>query len=679
MRLLKYFSKLIDSFFLKEKSEVNSFPVEDRQSEKKVASIDKEIVVDTSPAVSLREVEIESEVNTDSVVLEQHKDKLDIFFVDDNQLFVSKLLEQIQKSNKDVEFIPHVYIPIDLHGLSKDINEIVQQSSKAVVFINIDLKFGAKSRQSQIGVEVLLWLRCKWGVKNPVILYSFQSLGQLLRHMPEHLVITSEGCYFFQLPNDFDKPLPSLVNVNMIRKYIKLAFSIENFRHREANWFGVYKLFLIHNQINIETKEDQIEPELIFPSNLMNKVNSLETAIHQFLYLQPSSQKNEELNKDLIEKILEKKQELRKLNNPRIMYLDDMAHLGWGKLLQLMIYGGENKNFLIFNLSSYKNMEEIKKGVFDCIRSFRPKCLLLDLRLLDENGKVFDASELSGYQILKYVKSTLPSLPVIMFTASNKANTFKELIQLGCDFLWTKEGIDDMYDNHLSLRNYLQLLEYLYRSLTKFKDRIEENIYVTQIKLEELKNKELPELKLEFVQKKFIVFIDTNIWLHDNVDKVHIALYILLKNYQKLKLKFVIINEVYDEIIRISKEKLGALHEDRVKKVNAINRDNVRKIARFAETLLQSYNDANLFIKHPLALENDEEIPSEYNRKAYADNIFEYPIKTLISNKYNVLFITNDYELTNRINESLKGIRKAKGECAIWKSDDLINFIAESK
>lgn len=64
--------------------------------------------------------------------------------------------------------------------------------------------------------------------------------------------------------------------------------------------------------------------------------------------------------------------------------------------------------------------------------------ILLDLRLEKEKDYEVSPSEISGIKLLKHIKESDPSVPVIVLTASEKALNYREAINLGASGYWIK-------------------------------------------------------------------------------------------------------------------------------------------------------------------------------------------------------------------------------------------------
>lgn len=456
------------------------------------------------------------------------------------------------------------------------------------ILINIESRFGGAKRQDQKGTEILLWLRCKHRVRNPVILYGFQSNQQLLKKKPEYVVINSEGCHHFHLPYDFsklkDSSLSRVNDWNTWKKYLKPAFSIEEFRHREANWWGVKCLWDVHR---VRT-EGKFNAE--YPSDVKEKLKVLNNVIADFCYaigverlqdyiqkrkdelsdqlgsleeeLRNAEQQKEVTTQDIsswrsfLTSLLEKADNLKKnflryfantsseyaeikeeihthegdvrvteellaeserehekqdrsvedikttiaetqriLQNlqrlikdklfrgdlpelspdTKVLHIDDQAEQGWKQIFQYMIYGNKaDDKFreMSFDASftSSDTIEQKIDGIFADLKNvidgqnrspnFDPDVILLDVRLIPDYdaGLKHDIESMSGARLLKQIRREYPGTPVIVTTASNKIWTYEELMKLGADAYWIKEGIDEQRTAEESVENYIKFL-----------------------------------------------------------------------------------------------------------------------------------------------------------------------------------------------------------------------------
>lgn len=508
----------------------------------------------------------------------------------DNANFAGKVLQEV---NSDLQLLVTTKDPREV---AQDIFEYLDDPEvKNVagelvhIVINVEGKFGGAHHQDQRGVDILLWIRCKNKISNPVILYGFQSNQQLLKKKPSHLIINSEGSYFVQLPYDFkglaNSNLSGVKNFGALQKYLEPAFEIEKFRHREANWWGVKRLWDIHKiktaggfkeeyppqvkkslevlnnviadfcyGMRVERIEDytqkckddltkqldSLQEELrnaetqkvvvtenigfwqSFLTSILEKVENLK---RNFLrYFANTSREYAEIKaeiqthegdvgeaKDALEETerqrLEKDQLIEDIKSriartqallqnidkvirerllgggvpslsldTRVLQIDDQAEEGWKEIFQYMIYGMKTDDIfrvMRFNpsLSPSEPIQQKIDGIFHNLKgiiestnetpTFDPDVILLDVRLLPDYdaGMQHDIERMSGSLLLKRIRNEYPGIPVIATTASNKVWTYQQLIKLGADGYWIKEGLDEQRTAEESVENYIKFLE----------------------------------------------------------------------------------------------------------------------------------------------------------------------------------------------------------------------------
>lgn len=148
--------------------------------------------------------------------------------------------------------------------------------------------------------------------------------------------------------------------------------------------------------------------------------------------------------------------------SPKIIYIDDQADEGWSNIFQQIVYNKEEENlFKVIQSEMEVNIDTdyFYATVSPLIEKHNPDLILLDLRLHKESGIRLEVENLTGAILLKEIKRHYPGLPVLMTTASNKSWSYEELLRIGCDAFWTKEGVDTGMTELDSIRNYLRFAE----------------------------------------------------------------------------------------------------------------------------------------------------------------------------------------------------------------------------
>lgn len=411
-----------------------------------------------------------------------------VVFIDDNELFAKAIFKKLNIYQSDSEInIESLVIPAineELCDLSERVNEISKTDSKIVLFININLKINSNFRQLQKGIELLIWLRVK-GILNHVVLYSFEPLHSLLNRKPQHLIVTSDGTSFVQLPDDFSKiKLDKLANKENLKVHLKPAFDINKIRHKEANWWGIKKLWDVQRLLLFKKEAD-----FSYPIGVSFQNNDLNSQLGVFLY----EINNISLGKALNEKIQIKEgssetdstlREVYKLfhinvksiGRPKILHIDDQWSDGWGEIFCKMIYGEtEYKLPIIDNQQKSHNWNEFLfsfKPTVDNLSALRSNdstfidnlelnkfdLIILDLRLDPKIDEQKSLHEISGAIMLSEIRKRVKGIPILITTASNKVWSYEELMKLGADAYWMKEGIDNSYTAYNSVKNYYKLI-----------------------------------------------------------------------------------------------------------------------------------------------------------------------------------------------------------------------------
>lgn len=169
----------------------------------------------------------------------------------------------------------------------KDLAEGVKAKEDAAIkndvvfFISVNFIFNGSKRHEQKGMELLIWLRLK-GVTNHCVLYSFESLHALLKREPKYLIATSKGTSFKQMPF-VKESVPVSAETHpkaepeSVKQTLKAAFSIDTFRHREANWWGVKSLFDVHRVV--ANLLNEMPPKIV-----SDKLDELNNAVAKHIY-----------------------------------------------------------------------------------------------------------------------------------------------------------------------------------------------------------------------------------------------------------------------------------------------------------------------------------------------------------------------------------------------------------
>ena len=177
-------------------------------------------------------------------------------------------------------------------------------------------------------------------------------------------------------------------------------------------------------------------------NGILNELNTNIESLLYFKYLQAKYPIDKESNLE----------PLRIEGKGRILYIDDEWNKGWSVFLEKFVLTSPGIELKTFEYEyNDKSQCEI---ILECqkkIQNYKPDVVLLDLRLAETDfSDRIKSNELTGYKILKMIKSLNPGIQVLIFTASNKIWNLAELQNAGCDNFLLKESPDLSVDNEYS-------------------------------------------------------------------------------------------------------------------------------------------------------------------------------------------------------------------------------------
>ncbi|MDD3094115.1 MAG: response regulator, partial [Clostridia bacterium] len=489
--------------------------------------------------------------------------------------------------------------------------------------------------------------------------YGFQTTASIRHRHPEHLIIHSEGCYYLRLPFNLNK-IKSIVvdevnNLSRIRKHLAAGFNMEVFRHKFANQWGVGRLKMASEFVLKKT---------VVP---VERIDSKEELIAKFIYA--SGQTEDAIDPNLLNQIQSSIQKYRNyIHTKKILYIDDQANNRWSETLQEVL-NLDDSHFLAYSYIPADNQSLIA-CVLDKIRNFNPDCVLLDLRLRPNDELLNFGEQYTGAIVAEEIKNKYVSLPVIMFTASNKVENLRVALRSGCETLWTKEGIDEYQGINYSLKNYFRLVKAIYESCKHFDSYEAKLNYKTDKLLEEIE-KRIQNINDKWLKKSDEVLFfnkygyiipDSNFFFSvlDYSGKVNAEtsqrpikicnIFVLMLICNKLVNgpRFHFNDEVFLELLRFSKMRRT---DDQKKNLKIdFSRYIISKIYFWNYKKIIDFNTSDLYAFRQklrakdenwgVLFDNDE--IKEFNHKIHADEIFVKSIPNLISTGEEVLFITDD-------------------------------------
>ena len=380
--------------------------------------------------------------------------------IDSNKQYAAKLYKALTGSDVDAgKYIidtTNFSSVADLYSYlfpKKEEEAVIEIPVDTIILINAETEVKDKYLQHQPITEFIFWLTCKQKKNNAVVFYSGVSVNHSLKQTPENFILLSPNCYYYKLPItkskiEAIKKLKPIADVDL-KPYLKPAISLEQVRHRYANYAGMALMLAVARGKHKIEKDSEIiagsSPLFEFKSTLDYHI--LKTFYNlQFKGLASHS-------KDSFVP-----------QSKKVLLVDDLAADGWKEIISQMLYGKPNApeiDTVTIHPKSRTELDE-KKTIAELekqIEKHKPHLILLDLRLNDEEGRKH-LSELGGYKLLSHLKKSqlYKGVPIIMFTASSNAQTVKQLIGSGAYCVWTKPGIDEGLSVNGIIKRYDQLL-----------------------------------------------------------------------------------------------------------------------------------------------------------------------------------------------------------------------------
>ena len=457
--------------------------------------------------------------------------------IDDNESFADSLCEKL---NGELIPLQSVFALI-----AENIYEKTKGDEDAVILINANI-IGKESRQKHEGITLLKWIRLN-GCNNHCILYSFQSINTIVKANPLNSILLSKGVSFIQIPFS-DREIAAIASSEKAKRenlipYFRAEIDLVKIRHTEANWFGMRRMTYWINEIfnaQIEISDDYKND---FDFAMLEYTSNLRTGNSHIEHEQVITQiKNQRISY------------LKEIKNqpPKVVYIDDMAQDGWGKILNYLIYDKLDVTHNHFKIIDKQQIDALSRDkIVDRINQHSPDLILIDLRLKGKvEQEVHDYTRLLAFEIIKQIRSQNSSWKrkILIFTASNNFLLFKQMLKKSTNApndIFIKEGVDLAlsYEQSLSLFKEINELIYLYlkskkvkssrTSIPKIDDNTDTESYaIIKKTVEDIKGNVIrgshPN-NFRWLNGKQIIF-DTNIFLPKDSKRNFKTEYLTIKN-----------------------------------------------------------------------------------------------------------------------------------------------------
>jgi DNA-binding NarL/FixJ family response regulator len=238
---------------------------------------------------------------------------------------------------------------------------------------------------------------------------------------------------------------------------------------------------------------------------------------------------------------------LKGIEGKKIGIIDDEINKGWlefyGYILNkskatAMPYTNFQKDEAKVEL--IKKIENWLREIFNLVDSI--DIFIIDLRLHDDDFSEQDFQNLSGIQIIKFLKKYNPGIQVVVSTASNKVWNYQKCLDLGVKYFSVKESPETYNTRSETIASYNHFSNQLSNAV--------KDIFLAEIfrKIEDLKNNNIfSKITLEKDKKSANLIIEKNglldqifnLLILDNSDEaiIHQCLLIafqILENYCEL-------------------------------------------------------------------------------------------------------------------------------------------------
>lgn len=211
--------------------------------------------------------------------------------------------------------------------------------------------------------------------------------------------------------------------------------SIEYDRHQATNEWAAIKLLLNHGRTLAQTEAIFPFPKTAYFKQKLRNLNI--SALGAVSVASPILAAQILIQRSLLTSHL--------TGIRRVLLIDDNADKGWSHFVGELFSGVPVD--IKYNYSESSNVADF--SIYDMI--------LLDLRLpFDSSSSATDIQH--GLSLIDQIKTSEDSLhvPLLIFTASQKAATMEKVLEKGADGIFVKEALDSSAED--SLANYLDLI-----------------------------------------------------------------------------------------------------------------------------------------------------------------------------------------------------------------------------
>lgn len=527
------------------------------------------------------------------------------------------------------------------------------------------------------GIDLVEWIRVKLRLLNPILVFGFTPLEQLISLKPESIIIFGENILYRQLPfsiKQIEKLTPKLFPlesekdlVTFYKDIVKKTFDIKGFEHSFANKYGIR---LMKEAFETTTNE----------KFQVDESNSIKTTLDfskaDFLYRINSDDGDSYFKSQIIDRTgkgsLTTFRDLMSKGN-RIFHIDDEGDTQkWYDFVKVL---GK------LNDGNYKSISKGKLLINDRINTefvlneielFQPNLILIDLRLLGQKeSNVQEFYDYTGAILIEDIRKINPWIPIVIISATSQLKSLENLQEYPYNItsLWSKPRVDSgVIDIYEKLDD---LLAKINSALKLYSNEAEKWITEAQYRIIE---KESVMFNADFIDQYDEFIFDANYFCEtsDKIINHHLYFSKLIKYLAKKNKSIIIIDDVLSEVFLNSIKK---------------NSEEFKKISQFSLNRLIMYRKDGRIMRKDRLINNliDKKLVPEFeeNSDGKFDIYFSLKIKQescrqeinaidKVESYRQELIQTSNIHADNIFKFLINHLVKFRNKKVLFVSDDLI-------
>jgi CheY-like chemotaxis protein len=334
-----------------------------------------------------------------------------------------------------------------------DANALLAGQTPPILLVNLGNICGGKTYYSELRLlDFVRFLRLSkyhpraWGSgdyqlwRSPIICYSFESRESILRRRPEALVLYSPSVRFQRLPLMVSSPLidetklPAPANENELVKYINSTHLVNlSAHHYLGDVIGPYSILRAFKSASPQQQTGKKN----FGTEVLREI---------FCQLQQEKSLTSEEDSEIGDGLKERAKQIhaaiadyQKLKRPAVLTIDDQGE-EWKAVWEALLGppGGWQR---IDGTTLSWLIETANRGTYDnafCNKLREYLLIILDLRLMPESDRDKKLEDISGYKLLRFIRTHDQAIPILTFTGSQRGSFAQQLRAAGSDRVCSK-------------------------------------------------------------------------------------------------------------------------------------------------------------------------------------------------------------------------------------------------